>query len=90
MTFGPKLCTKLVLPQNVIFARKSIFILAGSASFFAFYNLAVSKPDLKHSGISFRKIACALSLATSKQITLIQVAKQVRTVPVNKCGDRLI
>ena len=23
-------------------------------------------------------------------VVLIQVAKQVRTVPVNKCGDRLI
>ena len=38
-------------------------MLAGSASFFAFYPLPVSKHDLKHSGIFFRKFACDLGFA---------------------------
>ena len=37
-----------------------------SAAFFAFYNLAVSKPDLKHSGTFFRKFACDIGFAADQ------------------------
>ena len=63
MTLGLKLNGSIVLPPKCYFRFVNQYLLAGSASLFAFCNLAVSKADLKHSGTFLRKIACDLGFA---------------------------